>query len=458
MKYRDPILAALLFAAAATGIWLLRQSGDEHRRADRNLIDASSRAVSRLRELDKLEFQIAQGGESKARAETTLAQWVDRNTGAEERKVVQDILDCLHSTPCTAGVGQPLAEGRIYFSSLLDGEWGRNKQAHAVAAQSGDWGMGLCLLGALLGVMGLVVPRRHAVPGPPSSRIAGDAPVSGDAPDAGQSDQLKAALEQRTAQLFSVQLKAWETDRFAAFGEIAAGLSHGLKTPLASIRATAQLAQAKLDDGHPAVEQLDEIIDEIDLLVEQIKRFLAATGTGAPQPVEVAPAQIVAVLDQEYSAAAAERGIRWQASCAEELPRFTVDPGLVTMALRNIVENALAATPRGGTVAIRAGSCEAPAKVGIGQSNPGPGAWLEIAVEDEGPGLPDEVMSAPVAVRSTKPGGSGLGLAIARRIVARHGGALVSTAGANGGTLIRAVLPVQRSEGDEEAGGPGDLL
>jgi len=276
-------------------------------------------------------------------------------------------------------------------------------------------------------------------------------PVSGEAPPApdGSVDAVEALLRQRLEDLYAARLRAWESDRFAAYGELAAGLSHGLKTPLASIRAAAQVAVKKLGADHAAIPQLEDVISEVDALVEQVRRFLQATGTGEPVPARVAPGQLVDAIDAGYAADAKERGVSFETEIANGLGELLVDAALLEMALRNLVENALAVAPKGSTVMVSTQVGVAPARAALDAAEPEPGEWIELVVSDEGPGIPAEVLAGRVA--SKKPNGSGLGLAIARRIVARHGGALVVDTAENAGTSVRMVLPAADAGPTNEA-------
>lgn len=244
----------------------------------------------------------------------------------------------------------------------------------------------------------------------------------------------------RTEQLFHAQMESWEKDRYSAYGEIAAGLSHGLKTPLACIRAAAQLAQVKLASGNPAAAQLEDIVSQTDALVERVRGILqAASATSVP--VRVGPKSLLETIDREYAAAAAGQGLSWRMDVFEATWEFLVDPDLIVVALRNLVENALAAAPRGSTVSVSTRACAPPERAGLEGVAPPSGWWAEIVVADEGPGLPAGIAAGALA--STKAEGSGLGLPIARRIVARHGGVLRCESGEGGrGTRVRVMLPV----------------
>lgn len=267
--------------------------------------------------------------------------------------------------------------------------------------------------------------------------------LSAPAPSAPANEDMSGYLRARLEELYTARRRAWESDRFAAYGEIAAGLSHGLKTPLAGIRAATQAAQAKLAAGHPAAGNLEDVLGEVDTLLEQVRRFLHASGTGAPVPARVRPDTLVDALISEYREGASRNGVSL-GFISQEVPELLVDPALLEIALRNVVENALSVSPTGSAIEIVVRPSSPPPRAGLDDAPPPPErSWVEIAIRDHGPGL----NSAPLLGRSSKPDGSGLGIAIARRIVGRHGGSLRYESPADGGTNVSVLLPVPGAEG-----------
>ena len=116
-----------------------------------------------------------------------------------------------------------------------------------------------------------------------------------------------------------------------------------------------------------------------------------------------------------WEAAAAEKGISFDASVPPDLPAATMDPDGMAQALGNLLSNAIKYTPAGGRIDIDAGA-------------DGATAW--VRVEDSGPGIPPEYRERVFAPfyrgtgRSRFPQGMGLGLTIARDLVAAQGGSI----------------------------------
>jgi two-component system, NtrC family, sensor histidine kinase HydH len=101
--------------------------------------------------------------------------------------------------------------------------------------------------------------------------------------------------------------------------------------------------------------------------------------------------------------------------CEPELPLFPADAHLLKQAIVNLVVNAVQAMPKGGTVTVRSSLLARPE-----------GAWLQVEVRDQGPGLSPraaEKMFQPFF--TTKATGTGLGLAVVKRIVESHQGEII---------------------------------
>jgi len=389
-------------------------------RADDALLRVASATISRIRDVDRIAVAAHRhDGLAISDLDDAIRQAVDPG----EAEVLEWARGCLApGRECSAHPIVSLERVRQYYADRLERRWSTAHRDRRTAA----WlaGIGLCLCAGSLATAGVSVrrnrERRDREPRAPEGKV------------------VEETIRLRLEELYAARMRAWQSDRFAVAGEIAAGLSHGLKTPLASIRAAAQLAQMKLDPGHPAAPQLDDILQETDSLVDQVRRFLHATGAANPVPSRLPPAQLLEALERDYKSRAQELGVTWRTHVERDLLEVCVDPGLLEMACRNLIENALAVAPRGGKVKLSAHSSKPPPRAGLDDLPPAGGKWIELAVHDNGPGI-DVSARAGVAVPSRKPGGSGLGLAIARRIVARHGGALLFDSSA--GTTARVLLP-----------------
>jgi two-component system sensor histidine kinase QseC len=214
-----------------------------------------------------------------------------------------------------------------------------------------------------------------------------------------------------------------------------ADAAHELRTPLAALRVQAQVATRARDSAelHGALAAITRGIDRSTHLIEQLlmlARLEEPRGDFAP----VDPAALVNTVVGEASAAALEKGVDLGVVSAPP-PGATV-PGqeaLLSVALRNLVENAIRYTPAGGRIDV---SCETH------------GDRLVITVADDGPG-----MDAAEIERACQPFfrgtaaagtvGSGLGLSIVARIAALHGGELALRRATAGGLAVSLALPLK---------------
>ncbi len=224
--------------------------------------------------------------------------------------------------------------------------------------------------------------------------------------------------------------RAQRAEKLAAVGALAAGLSHEIKNPLNAAALQLMVLERRLSrlDGLPAdiFEPLAIVQTEIKRLAAFLDEFLqfsrprelAPTATDLPQLAQ----HVVDLLQPQ--AVDAQLVLRTR---LDPLPRLDVDPAQLQQVLVNLVLNAVQATPPGGWVRVETGAYEADAM---------------IAVEDSGPGVPEEVRERIFEpFFTTKDKGSGLGLPLVHSVVAQHGGTLTVERGEVGGARFVIHLP-----------------
>jgi two-component system nitrogen regulation sensor histidine kinase NtrY len=221
--------------------------------------------------------------------------------------------------------------------------------------------------------------------------------------------------------------------KVAAWREVARRLAHEIKNPLTPIQLSAERMRRRIDEAGPAVRDLmDEctrtIIGEVDALKGLVDEFSQFARMPAPR---AALSDLHALLDDTvalYDGLFAE--VRFERRYAGDLPEVRVDPEQMRRVVINLVDNAIEAMDRRGTIVIETG-CEPGHRV------------CRIAVADDGPGIPEtERDKLFLPYYSTKGRGSGLGLAIVRRIVAEHGGSIEVRDNVPKGTRFTIELPV----------------
>ena len=243
---------------------------------------------------------------------------------------------------------------------------------------------------------------------------------------------LARAFGQMTEQLRQSRAQLVQSEKLASIGQMAAGVAHGLRNPLASLRAAAQLAQRRVE-GPAGREQLNAIIEQVDRLDLRIAHLLTFSRPAPFRPRRESVRTLVDGALAGFAELLRERRVELAVTVPPTVREIRVDPMRLEQALTEILSNALDAMPDGGPLEIAARS-----QVGEGGSD---GVLLEIA--DSGPGIPAEILpNLCEPFFTTRPEGTGLGLAIAKRYVEETGGRLAVASQLGHGTTVRIWLPV----------------
>ena len=246
--------------------------------------------------------------------------------------------------------------------------------------------------------------------------------------------ELARAFARMTEQLRQSRAQLVQSEKLASIGQMAAAVAHGLRNPLASLRAAAQLAQRRVEGPPPAArEQLQAIIEQVDRLDLRIAHLLAFSRPAPFRPLRESVRALVEGALGGFSELLRQHRVEPTLSFAAALPEVRVDPMRLEQALTEIFSNALDAMPDGGRLAIQA----QPESVESGAA----GVALEIT--DSGRGIPAEILANVCEpFFTTRPEGTGLGLATAKRYVEEAGGRLEITSVVGRGTTVRLWLPV----------------
>jgi len=245
---------------------------------------------------------------------------------------------------------------------------------------------------------------------------------------------LARALERMTAQLRESREQLVQAEKLASIGEMSAAVAHGLRNPLASLRAAAQLVRR-----HPtspsATEHLDAIIEEVDRLDRRISHLLSFSRPAPFHPVSESLPRLIEELLPAVAQPLREQRVELEMAVPPALPQVRVDPMQLEQAILEIVTNAIDAMPAGGRLRIGA----------FVSDGTGPGEVV-VEVTDTGGGIPDHVLpSVCEPFFTTRQEGTGLGLAIAKRYVEQNGGRLEIASRPGSGTTVRVRLPRERA-------------
>jgi two-component system nitrogen regulation sensor histidine kinase NtrY len=203
--------------------------------------------------------------------------------------------------------------------------------------------------------------------------------------------------------------------KVAAWGEVARKLAHEIKNPLTPIQLSAQRVRKAWLKGAPDFEQVvtestRAIVDEVEALKNLVDEFAQFARLPA---ANLEPGSLHEVIDQTlslYDGLFAQ--VRIDRRFDAELPPVRLDADQMKRVLINLVDNAIEATEKKGSVTIST-------EFDRGQGR------VRLGVADDGPGIPAEARDKLFVPHfSTKKRGSGLGLAIVSRIVQEHQGTI----------------------------------
>ena len=223
------------------------------------------------------------------------------------------------------------------------------------------------------------------------------------------------------------------TQKVAAWREVARRLAHEIKNPLTPIQLSAERMRRKLSSlDAPLSDFVQEctttIIGEVESLKNLVDEFSQFARMPAPRAVVTDLHQLLADTLVLYDGLLAD--VRFERQFAEGLPQVRVDPEQMRRVIINLVDNAVEATDRRGTIIL---------ETAHDPSN----NLVRITVADDGPGIPaEDRQKLFLPYYSTKGRGSGLGLAIVRRIVVEHGGSIEVASNTPRGTRFTIELPV----------------
>ena len=220
--------------------------------------------------------------------------------------------------------------------------------------------------------------------------------------------------------------------RLAAVGEMAAGIAHEIRNPLASMSGSMQMLKQELPLSTDQAQLMDIVLKESDRLNQTIKSFLAYA---RPQRFSMLRFDLRPIVQETATllrnSTEVEDRHQVDVRLDEEPVMVDADEGQVRQIIWNLATNGLRAMPSGGALCVSA----------IYEVTPA-GRVAVLQVEDEGVGIPpEEVGLIFQPFRGSFGKGSGLGLAIVHRIITDYGGTIDVKPRPGGGTVFRITFP-----------------
>jgi two-component system sensor histidine kinase HydH len=227
-------------------------------------------------------------------------------------------------------------------------------------------------------------------------------------------------------------------DRLVSLGEMAAGLAHEIRNPLAAIRGAVAVLQEPSDAK--GAELWTVIIEEIARLNRVVESFLDYARPATRRATIRDVGAFVKSCVEAVSRSKGRAGVALSLEIEPGLLPLHADADQLERVVVNVVQNAYEALEGEGRVGVAVRRAQ-----GTGPYD----TWLEIAVEDDGPGMTDITLErAFIPFYTTKEQGTGLGLALCERLIRAQGGtiALRSRSGDGTSVLIRLPYPVPPGE------------
>jgi PAS domain S-box-containing protein len=261
------------------------------------------------------------------------------------------------------------------------------------------------------------------------------------AEDLSESEQLELELHQSKARAEA------SAELGRAKDEMVSLVSHEMRTPLASIVGFTELLTTREVTPDQRKEYLSVMLQEGHRLTALINDFLDLRRIeGGQMTMSFAPVDIAALVKRVVEASGSAGQSEIKTILAKNLPLVRADSDSMFRVIANLLSNARKYSPNGGTIAVSAGLVD---------------GMVEVAVQDEGLGIPADALSHLFqkfyridtadrrAIR-----GTGLGLAISKNIIEAHGGTITArSAGVGQGSIFSFTIPVGREESHR-----GDVL
>jgi len=249
--------------------------------------------------------------------------------------------------------------------------------------------------------------------------------------------QGKGELGELTQAFNSMASNLERTERLRR--NMVADTAHELRTPLSNIRGYMEaIRDGMIKPDADAIRSLDEEVTLLSRLVDDLQE-LALADAGEiklvcqPEDVKELIHQVVAAVQTKATA----KGVPISLSVPDKLPLVNIDARRISQVVRNLLENALAHTAKGGNIAVTARQQD---------------GWVEISVTDTGEGIPAEELPNIFErfyrvdkSRARATGGSGLGLTIAKYLVEAHGGKIKAYSESGKGSRFLFTVPVSDS-------------
>ncbi len=251
-------------------------------------------------------------------------------------------------------------------------------------------------------------------------------------------NQYALAFSRDITQQKKEEAELQRANQMALVGEMAAGLAHEIKNPLAGIKVSLEVLSDELTLSDEDQELFTRVINETNRVEKLLKGLLSYA---RPPKLQYELFDLHRLLDNSIKnisvagKTSSSQGVEFEKHYAKNLPQLEADSSQLQQIVLNIFLNAIESMTDGGRVTVSTSLHDEES--------------LELRISDTGKGISEtDLANIFQPFYTTKTKGTGLGLAICKRIVEEHGGTIEACGNSNGGTTFTIVLPLEQKRQD----------
>jgi len=232
----------------------------------------------------------------------------------------------------------------------------------------------------------------------------------------------------------ALQQELIRKERLAAVGELAGGVAHEIRNPLAGIGGALEILAREIPADDDTREMMEEIQHQLDRMERLVQDLLAYARPGVLHPEWT---DLHAVLKQATTSVAQRPNVpkaELVLQLDERVPEIYADPRELEHAFENLILNAFQAIAEGGRIAVCTQRYD---------------GSVRVSIRDDGPGMDPDVRERIFEpFFTTKSRGTGLGLSLVRRAIENYGGEISVESAPGTGTCFYVLLPIRRASAE----------
>ena len=243
---------------------------------------------------------------------------------------------------------------------------------------------------------------------------------------------LESRLSQSHTQLLKAEKQVFRAEKLASIGRLASGVAHEINNPLNGIRNCLYSIRQEPDNEELRMEYFNLIDEGISHIEQVVKKLLGFSRHSQPNISSVNINTVFGTVLHLLSYQMDKKRIEIIRNFDEALPHIAADHSLIQEIVMNLLLNSFDAVPENGKITVTSGLKD--------------NDYIYFSVEDNGMGIPDDVMQDifdPFFTTKDPGEGTGLGLSVSMGIVEAHGGKIKVESQLNKRTIFTVTLPIE---------------